>query len=140
MHLAAGGTHPLVANRASVGGAVASASRRVGLSEVLAHGFACPSRSMFCGIDRAARSDGWRDDQAPRRIQFWLEDLQLLTALVKSGQALAYLPDFALAEPGLVRLDVADYPFASLEEAHLVWQPGTAPGWLGRLVDGAVAP
>jgi DNA-binding transcriptional LysR family regulator len=156
MHLACGQSHPLVLQAQSVGGDGTSPSLtvidapettaagaqpaaqaiEVDLKSLLEFGFACPSRSLLCGIDRAARSDGWRDDVAPRRIQFWLDDLQLLTALVKAGHALAYLPDFALFEHGLVRLRARGYPFSCVEQAQLVWQPGTAGGWVAALVKG----
>lgn len=123
MQLAAGTGHAL-AGRAEVPTA-----------DVLQHDFACPQRSMFCGLERASRADGWRDDRLPRRIRFWLDDLQLLLALVRSGQALAYVPDFALAQaPGLVRLTVPDCPYECVEQVHLVWRPATASGWLAGLV------
>lgn len=123
MQLAAGPGHPLAGR-----GEVTTA-------EVLAHDFACPQHSMFCGLERGSRADGWRDDRLPRRIRFWLDDLQLLTSLVRSGQALAYLPDFALAQhPDLVRLTVPDCPFDCVEQVHLAWRPATAPGWLAGLV------
>ena len=133
MKLAAGFSHPLVT--------AAPASRRnassvtVRVAQVLQHAFACPSRSAFCGLDRGARADGWRDDQLPRRIRFWLEDLQLLTALVRTGQALAYLPDFALKESALIRLRVSDCPYECVEDAYLVWRPDVASGWQNQLVD-----
>lgn len=104
-------------------------------AQVLAHAFAAPSRSMFCGLERGARADGWRDDALPRRIRFWLDDLQLLIALVRSGQALAYLPDFALAEAGLTRLRVSDCPYECVEDCFLVWRPASASGWQQQLVD-----
>lgn len=123
MQLAAGPGHPL------------AGSRVVPTAEVLQHDFACPQHSMFCGLERGARADGWRDDRLPRRIRFWLDDLQLLVSLVRSGQALAYLPDFALAEaPDLVRLTVPDCPYDCVEQVHLVWRPATASSWLAGLV------
>ena len=123
MQLAAGAAHPLAGRG------------KVPTAEVLQHDFACPQRSMFCGLERGSRADGWRDDRLPRRIRFWLDDLQLLLALVRSGQALAYVPDFALAQDaGLVRLAVPDCPYDCVEQVHLVWRPATASGWLGALV------
>jgi len=123
MQLAAGPGHPLAGR-----GEVATA-------EVLQHDFACPQRSMFCGLERGSRADGWRDDRLPRRIRFWLDDLQLLISLVASGQALAYLPDFALAQHGdLMRLAVPDCPYECVEQVHLVWRPATASGWLAGLM------
>jgi DNA-binding transcriptional LysR family regulator len=89
---------------------------------------------MFCGLERGSRADGWRDDRLPRRIRFWLDDLQLLLALVRSGQALAYVPDFALAQdPSLVHVAVSDCPYECVEQVHLVWRPATAPLWLREL-------
>ena len=125
MQLAAGRSHPLAAK--ARGGAA-----RAGLARVLAHDFACPTRSMLCGQARGARSDGWRDDRLPRRIRYWVDDLQVLVSLVQSGQALAYLPEFALHECGLVRVDIVDSPFKCTETAHLAWRPAAAAGWRGR--------
>lgn len=125
MQLAAGAGHPLAGRG------------EVPTADALQHDFACPQRSMFCGLERGSRADGWRDDRLPRRIRFWLDDLQLLLALVRSGQALAYVPDFALAQdPGLVRLTVPDCPYDCVEQVHLVWRPATASGWLAALVAG----
>jgi DNA-binding transcriptional LysR family regulator len=138
MQLAAGLSHPLVMEAPASRRSASSVTVRT--EQVLQHAFACLSRSAFCGLDRGTRSDGWRDDQLPRRIRFWLEDLQLLTALVGSGQALAYLPDFALKEPGLVRLRVSDCPYECVEEAHLVWRPDVASGWQNQLVSALSAP
>jgi DNA-binding transcriptional LysR family regulator len=130
LHLLAGRRHPLVAQLDS--------SRRPGAkettleapaSEVLRHDFVCPSRSLFCGVRRGARSDGWRDDQLPRKIRYWTDDLQLLLSLVKSGQALAYLPDFALADPELRRIHVTDCGFECVEQVALVWNHVKAGAW-----------
>lgn len=133
MQLAAGPEHPLV----SAAPAAQRAQARIGVTtaSVLAHAFACPDRSLFCGLARGSRSDGWRDDQLPRRIRFWPDDLQLLVALVRSGLALAYLPDFALVDQGLVRLEVSDCPYTCVEQTYLVWRPDLASGWQARVVN-----
>jgi DNA-binding transcriptional LysR family regulator len=128
MQVAAGATHPLAAK--ARGGSVRATSARV-----LAHDFACPSRSMLGGQPRGTRADGWRDDQLPRRIRYWIDDLQVLLSLVRQGRALAYLPAFALRESGLVQVRVSDCPFDCVEQAHLVWRPVAAAGWQARLVD-----
>jgi DNA-binding transcriptional LysR family regulator len=128
MQVAAGATHPLAAK--ARGGGVRATSARV-----LAHDFACPSRSMLGGQPRGTRADGWRDDQLPRRIRYWIDDLQVLLSLVRQGRALAYLPAFALRESGLVQVRVSDCPFDCVEQAHLVWRPVAAAGWQARLVD-----
>jgi DNA-binding transcriptional LysR family regulator len=123
LHLVAGRQHPLVTALAPAPLLQASTA------EVLSHDFACPSRSMFCGVQRGARSDGWRDDQLPRKIRYWTDDLQLLLSLVKSGAALAYLPDFALDDPELRRVHVTDCAFECVEQVALVWNQVRASAW-----------
>jgi DNA-binding transcriptional LysR family regulator len=133
LQLVAGREHALVRGHAA--GELVRASS----AEVLAHDFACPSRSLFCGVQRGARSDGWRDDQLPRKIRYWTDDLQLLLGFVRSGAALAYLPDFALAEPDLVRIHVSDCAFRCTEQAWLVWDRSSAAEWQRRLASALAA-
>ncbi|HXA46826.1 MAG TPA: LysR family transcriptional regulator [Burkholderiaceae bacterium] len=128
MQLAAGLRHPLAANAR---GKTVRASR----ASVFQHDFVCPTRSMFCGIERGMHSDGWRDEQLPRRIRYWVDDLQVLLSLVQSGKALAYLPQFAVAECGLVKIQVRDMPIDCSESAHLVWRPAAAAGWQSVVVE-----
>ncbi|NRR32595.1 LysR family transcriptional regulator [Oxalobacteraceae bacterium] len=130
LHLVAGACHPLVAQLPAA--AVLSATS----AQVLAHDFACPSRSLFCGVARGARSDGWRDDQLPRRIRYWADDLQLLLGFVKAGEALAYLPDFALDDPALRRIQVSDCTYECVEQLALVWDAAKAGSWLRDLAAG----
>ncbi len=123
LQLVAGRSHPLAKRRKA--GVVEATS-----AQVLAHDFACPPRSLFCGVQRGARSDGWRDDELPRKIRYWTEDLQLLLGFVRAGIALAYLPDFALErEKDLVRIHVPDCAFKCSEQAFLVWDKGNAGQW-----------
>jgi DNA-binding transcriptional LysR family regulator len=132
MQLAADASHPIIAGAT----AAQKLKNRVSANSetILKHDFACPNHSQFCGIDRGSRSDGWRDDKLPRRVRFWTDDMQLLIALVRSGQALAYLPDFVLKEAGLTRLHVSDCAYHCVEQVFLAWRPSTASGWQNRLV------
>ena len=116
-------------------GLVAEPLGTMSLQQVLKHEFAAPSRSMFCGVGRGTRSDGWRDDQLPRRIRYWIDDLQLLVQFVAEGRALAYLPDFAIEGAGLCRLRVRDCEYSCEETASLLWRPTEAAGWQLRMVE-----
>jgi DNA-binding transcriptional LysR family regulator len=128
MQLAAGRQHPLTKN---LRGNTVRASK----ASVFQHDFVCPTRSMFCGIERGTHSDGWREEQLPRRIRYWVDDLQVLLSLVQQGKALAYLPQFAVLECGLVKIQVRDLPIDCSESAHLVWRPAAAAGWQSVLVE-----
>lgn len=124
-HLVAGQGHPLVM--------AAGRPPRATAAQVLQHAFACPSHSLFCGERRGARSDGWRDDRWPRKIRYWTDDVQLLLAFVQSGAALAYLPDFAVRDAALLRIEVVDAAFTCREQVALVYDGVSAPRWLRQL-------
>lgn len=117
MQLAAAADHALARRRS-----------KVSVERLLEHDFACVDRSPFCGLPRGARSDGWRDDRFPRRIRYWVDDLQTLLAIVRRGLAIAYVPDFAIATSDLKLLRVADCPFECVEEVHLAFRAGQHPG------------
>jgi DNA-binding transcriptional LysR family regulator len=108
-------------------------------AEVKLHDFACPSRSLLCGLRRGVGSDGWRDDALPRRIRFLSDDLHALLTLVRSGLALAYLPSFLIPQEGLQTLSISDCPFHCEEQSLLLWRPTQAMGWQARWVEARMA-
>lgn len=126
-HLAMSHAHPL----AGSGGQPAT----VTAAALAEHDFACPTRSLFCGLKRGVGSDGWRDDALTRRIRYWVDDLQVLIELVQAGRALAYLPDRLLEASGLLRAMVSDCPFVCQETIWLLWRPTSASGWQRWVVD-----
>ncbi|MYM41198.1 LysR family transcriptional regulator [Duganella qianjiadongensis] len=130
LQLVASTSHPLLKqHRPDASGTV-----QLPVAQVLQHPFACPTRSLLGGQDRGQRSDGWRDDVLPRQIAYLADDLQLLLGFVRRGEALAYLPEAALDEAGLVRIRTRDCPFSCTESVWLVWNRSTAPTWLGQLI------
>jgi len=130
LQLVASTSHPLLADHTPDAGATV----QLPVARILEHPFVCPTRSLFGGQDRGQRSDGWRDAVLPRQIAYLVDDLQLLLGFVRRGEALAYLPETALAEPGLVRIRTLDCPFVCTESSWLVWNRTTAPAWLSQLV------
>jgi len=133
MQLCAAATHPLLAGRSLRGNTV-----RIAPDAVFKHAFAAPSRSFFCGIERGAYADGWRRDARPRRLRYRIDDLRVLIELVRTGLALAYLPDFAVRESGLVRLQLREAMPECVESIYLLWRPTAAHGWHRRMVDAVV--
>jgi DNA-binding transcriptional LysR family regulator len=132
MKVVAGLSHPLVDSAPKSQRQANAVSVQV--AQVLTHPFACMKHASFSGAERGTRSDGWREDKLPRQIRFWVDDIQLLLTLVRSGHALAYLPDFSLVEPGLVRLQVGDCPYDCVDDIYLVWRPEAARDWQNHLV------
>ncbi len=127
MQLALAPMHPL----ASV--------KRCKSADVLRYDFVCPAKSLLCGLKRGVGSDGWRDDQLPRRIRYRVDDLHALLALVHSQQAIAYLPSFMISQEGFATVRVSDCPFQCEEQAMLVWRPTQAMGWQSKWVKALLA-
>ncbi|WP_394222452.1 LysR family transcriptional regulator [Alteromonas gracilis] len=108
---------------------------KVTINALKTYGFACPDVSPFCGIKRGVGSDGWRDNEAPRTIRYRCNDFSTLLAIVESGLALAYVPDFVATKYNLKPIQVTDYKVEYEEAFELVYKPSIAFGWLNRFVD-----
>jgi len=108
---------------------------RATVAEVLQYPFVVPAQPPFRGLQGGPATDGWRDDQQPRSIRYRSDDLLLVDGLVRAGLALAYLPDYALAELQLLRLNLTDNPFSCTQQVVLVYRPSSASGWLNYVVE-----
>lgn len=117
MQVAAAKNHPLV---------VEQSSQRVEVStaELLDHTFVSPSVSPYCGQARGIGCDGWRNDIFPRKLNMVVNDYGVLGQIVRSGQALAYLPDYWLRDLDLVHVHISDCQYQCQEQLMLVsYQP-----------------
>ena len=113
MQVAAGKAHPLVSNNKSL-------TPKVALADLLPHPFAAPNISPYCGESRGVGCDGWKNDLFPRNLKIQVNDLGVLSQLVRNSQALAFLPDYWVLEWGLVALEITDCPFRCHETILLV--------------------
>ena len=95
--VAAGKGHPLFAR--------AKKDVAVPIDEVLSHDFVSPNISLYGRTGSSVSIDGWRDDRFPRKIRWKVESAALMTSLVVKGKALAYVPDFWLAENNLAQIE-----------------------------------
>ncbi|MCW8878847.1 MAG: LysR family transcriptional regulator [Kangiellaceae bacterium] len=109
MQVAAASNHPLIQQ-----------SNRVSIQEVLNHSFAVPSISPYCGEARGVGCDGWQNQIFPRKQNIVVDDYSILSQIVRSGQALAYLPDYWLRECSLVQVEISDCPHEYHEQILLV--------------------
>lgn len=116
MKVAAGKSHPLITSKTGQGEQYISVSS----DELLEHSFITPDTSPYCGENRGIGCDGWHNKRQPRKLTMVANDYAVLGQIVKSGQALAYLPDFWIRELGLVAIEVSDTPYQCQEEIILV--------------------
>jgi DNA-binding transcriptional LysR family regulator len=123
----------------------ARVGRVVPIAGVLEHAFVAPRRPIFGRLgarggspkDRLAMeepsADGWRDDRYPRRIEWVSSSLAVMGELVRSGQALAYFPDYYVAQLGARALKISGCPYSCVQEAKLVAKDPSELGWLNQL-------
>ena len=109
MQVAAAPNHPLVKR-----------NTQISIEQLLNYNFAVPSVSPYCGEARGIGCDGWQNQLFPRKQNIVVDDYSILSQIVRSGQALAYLPDFWLRECGLVEVAIKDFPHEYHEQILLV--------------------
>lgn len=108
---------------------------QISREELNKHAFVSPSISPFCGLNRGEHSDGWVHKEIIRRLMYRCNDFSILLNLVKSGGALAYVPDFIADEHQLVRIKLNDVNRSDASETiQLVYKPSMASGWLKHVV------
>ncbi|KZN49750.1 LysR family transcriptional regulator [Pseudoalteromonas luteoviolacea] len=122
MQIAMGRNHPLCQQK------------NISLTQLVESPFAAPDTSPFCGEQRGTGCDGWQLPKVARQIKWVVNDYAVLSQLVKSGLALAYLPDYIVREWQLITLPKCT---DNLEYTEQVWLLSLkpAPRWLNQLLD-----
>ena len=125
MQVAAAANHPLLKDKAP-------GDNEVSIHEMLEYPFVTPSISPYCGESRGVGCDGWQNKVFPRRMQMITNDYGVMSQLIRSGQALGYLPDYWLREWSLTRIRATDCPYHCVEKLLLV-------SWQKELIDNFVS-
>ena len=133
MRVGAARNHPLLQGRSKE-------RPEVTLAELLVHPFVAPSASPFCGEQRDVGCDGWRDHEIPRKLTMVSNEPSVVASLVRSGLALAYLPDYWLREWSLIHVRISDCPYRCVEQLLLVSrQKGLVEGYQQELAKQPIA-
>lgn len=109
---------------------MAKAGKIVPVAEVLRHTFVCPDRPIMGLTSKRQSPDGWRDDKFPRRIKYVADSLQLVEELVVNGDAVAYLPDYYVAQISVAVLKISGCPYACTQTAKLMARDLEQAVWL----------
>lgn len=105
------------------------------IQEVLKHGFVVPSEALLGKISEHGTQDGWREDKFPRNHAYQVQSLKVLENYVRSGRALAYLPDYYFEQEDLVPLQITGCSFNCSQSIKLVCKNPEALGWLSKVWD-----
>lgn len=106
--------------------------------EVMRHDFVLPLTPPFAHLINQPATDGWRDDQFPRRVRYRTDDLLLVQDLLQRGVALAYLPDYLVSALDMQALMVTDCDYYCRQKVGLVYRSTLAYGWLQYVLAGFV--
>ena len=112
----------------------AKAGKTVPVEKVLEHEFVSPTHPIFGRVGQKQSLDGWRDDEFPRRIGYLSTSLSLVTRLVSEGKAIAYLPDYLVAEmPRALPLKISGCPYSCAQKIQLVARRPKDTAWIQAL-------
>ncbi len=111
----------------------AKARREVSIEKVLAHSFVAPSYALLGQVRQKQSFDGWRDDQFQRKIGYVVSSLKTIEEIVRSGRALAYLPDYLIESFGFQVLRVVGCPYSCSQKLYLIARDPKQAGWMNQL-------
>ena len=106
---------------------------KIPVQKVLEYPFVSPSEPVLGKVGVAPSHDGWRDDKFPRRIDYRASRVALMVELVGAGLAVAYLPDYLVAQLKFKILTVTGCPYSCKQKVRLVAKRPGEIGWLNSL-------
>ncbi len=108
-------------------------AQSIHVDELLQHGFVVPKNNILGKISRSDSTDGWRDDKFPRKIKYTSSSLKTLENLVRSGRAVAYLPEYHGDSSGFEKLNIEGCPYHCKQKVVLFTKNKLRSGWLNTL-------
>ena len=111
----------------------AKAKKTVPIEKVLEFPFVSPSHPLLGKVGLKQSIDGWRDDEFPRKVEYFTSSLKLLEELVTHGKSIAYLPDYYCKTLGLEILKVSGCPYTCKQKIRLVTRKNKELGWINQI-------
>ncbi|HYX36197.1 MAG TPA: LysR family transcriptional regulator [Oligoflexus sp.] len=113
----------------------AQAGADVSVHDVLQYDFVCPREGLLGAFQKERGTDGWNDRAFPRRAAYNATGLAVIIDLVRSGMALAYLPDFICKSYSLETLSVPDCNYVCRQDVRMYALAQAQPDWLSLLMN-----
>lgn len=105
----------------------------VSIEEVLEYNFVVPKNNMLGKTSAEQSTDGWRDDKFPRKKPYITPSLKTLENFVKSGRAIAYLPDYLVSNEKFQKLSITGCPYECRQKVYLVTRNKKELGWINQV-------
>ena len=103
------------------------------IDEVLKYSFVVPKNNMLGKTTSEQSNDGWRDDIFPRKRPYVTPSLKTLETFVKSGKAIAYLPDYLVSSERYEVLSITGCPYECRQEVYLLTRNKKELGWINQV-------
>lgn len=103
------------------------------IEEVLKYNFVVPKNNMLGKTTSEQSTDGWRDDKFPRKRPYITPSLKTLETFVKSGKAIAYLPDYLVNSENYQVLSITGCPYDCKQEVYLLTRNKKELGWINQV-------
>lgn len=94
--------------------------KSIHVDELLKYSFVSPNHSLLGKVGGRQSLDGWRDDQFPRKVDYLTSSLKILEEIVKSGKAVAYLPEYFGKRLNLEIINVSGCPHTCNQKINTV--------------------
>lgn len=105
----------------------------INIAKVLEHSFVVPQNNILGKINKSESRDGWRDDKFARKVKYACASLKTIEAIVRRGDALAYLPEYVGVESGFQKLAIEGCKFQCKQKIRLFTKNKFRSGWLNTL-------
>ncbi len=104
------------------------------ISKITEQAFVAPNAIVYGNMGARTSYDGWRDDIHPRKIRYVTSSLKLISDLVQSGAAIAYLPKFYAEQMDFERIKIRGCEFSCEQKVYLSTAKHEKIGWISNAI------
>ncbi|WP_127716749.1 LysR family transcriptional regulator [Halobacteriovorax sp. HLS] len=105
----------------------------ISIEEILEYDFVVSKNNILGKTSANQSADGWRDDKFRRKIPYITQSLKTLESLVKSGKALAYLPDYMIVNSDYEIVNILGCPYQCKQKVYLISRNKKELSWINQI-------
>ncbi|MGY0218493.1 LysR family transcriptional regulator [Endozoicomonadaceae bacterium StTr2] len=122
--------HPLVRNRQLKKG-----EQACGVEDVLEYSFVIPSTMIYGDTGSPLSTDGWHEEDFPRKIGARVDSFAALKATIETGHWLAYLPEYLVDKSSMEIVPVSGCSYECVQSIWLCAQSPVQNYWISALMN-----
>ena len=107
--------------------------KSIHIHDILKYSFVIPNTNFLGRIHKSDSTDGWRDDQLPRKIAYTTSSIKTIESLVQRGEAIAYLPEYFSEDKNMLNIHMEGCPYTCKQKVYLITKNKNEAGWIRSL-------